>query len=52
MAEGGSVSEWIWLVIGATWGLWVNYNDANYYKNLAKLQQRYIDLLNRKLDGE
>lgn len=46
------MSEWIWLVIGAAWGLWINLGDAKYYKNIVKLQQRYIDLLHRKLDGD
>jgi len=46
------MTEWLWLVIGMVWGMWVNLNDANYYKRLMELQKRYIDLLHKKLDGE
>lgn len=44
--------EWIWLIIGISWGLWVNLADASHYKNIVKLQRRYIDILHKKIDGE
>ena len=46
------MSEWIWLIVGVAWGLWVNLSDAQYYKRIMKLQTRYIDLLRKRLDGE
>lgn len=46
------MSEWIWMLIGMFWGVWVNYFDAYYYKNITRLQQRYIDLLHKRLDDE
>ena len=46
------MSEWIWLLVGVAWGLWVNLSDAQYYKNIMELQTRYIKLLHRKLYGE
>ena len=46
------MSEWIWLIVGVAWGLWVNLGDAKYYKGIMKLQTRYIDLLHKKLEGE
>lgn len=49
-AERINMAEWIWLVIGAAWGLWVNLGDAKYYKNIMDLQTRYIKLLHKQLD--
>ena len=46
------MSEWIWLAIGAAWGLWVNLGDAKYYKHIVEFQKRYIDHLHRKIDKE
>lgn len=44
------MSEWIWLVIGAAWGIWINLGDAKYYKRIMELQKRYIELLHKKMD--
>ena len=42
--------EWLYLAIGMAWGMWINLNDANYYKKLTKLQERYIKILLEELD--
>lgn len=46
------MSEWLWLIIGTAWGIWINLDDAKYYRNIVELQERYIELLHRKIDGE
>lgn len=46
------MSEWIWLIVGVAWGLWVNLSDAKYYKGIMELQDRYIKLLHKKYDDE
>lgn len=44
------MTESIWLLAGLFLGIWINYNDADHYKKIAKLQSIYIDLLSRALD--
>ncbi len=46
------MAEWMWLLAGMFWGVWINYSDASYYKNISKLQERYINLLLKKLDDK
>lgn len=44
------MSDWIWLIIGAAWGIWINLGDAKHHKAIAELQHRYIDRLHKKID--
>ena len=44
--------EWLWLLIGVCFGVWVDYTDSSYYKDIVRLQGDYIDLLHKKLDME
>jgi len=42
------MSEWVWLLFGMAWGLWINHSDANHYKEVTKLQERLIYLFHNK----
>lgn len=44
------MTEWLWLLAGMFWGIWINYSDASYYKEIVKLQERYINLLLEELE--
>lgn len=46
------MTEWIWLVIGAAWGIWINLGDAKHYKDRVELQNLYIEHLHRKMGGD
>lgn len=46
------MTGWLWFLAGMLVGIWIDYNDASYYKNIVKLQERYITLLLEKLDAE